>query len=430
MASFTYVPPFRGRAIRMIRRDIPFEELDIDFAEQEVRKTAETEKLNRVTRFALSGACRQREILQYFGETEAAACGHCDNCARGKPRKAAPGQAAAAPLSPDDPLLTTVRIVLSGVARTQARFACGKTLIAQMLCGSGSEKMKKLRLDRLTTFGMLARLRQPEAAALIDALIGVGCLEQTELDRFRPVVKLTDFGAEVMRGTRSLDAPLAIPADLLRKLRARRPDRPAAGRGPARTPSPPPTGDADPPEGWIESDSPGMGPFSYEEGESGAGATTNLRSAPGLSSSARNAAGQASSGTPQARSDSAENADLPAVASHTLELSPAQRPSHYWTWRLLAAGFAVEECAAIRGIEPEAALDHALRAVEEGWPLEARQCLPPELLAAMEAAVGPDEPELIRPLLAKLPPGTARGQVELFLRCRRRRQGDALRGGE
>ena len=91
--SFTYVPHFRGRAIRMIRRDVPFEQLDIDFAEQEVRKDAELEKLNRVIRFALGGACRQREILQYFGETEAAACGHCDNCARGKPRKAVPEQA-------------------------------------------------------------------------------------------------------------------------------------------------------------------------------------------------------------------------------------------------------------------------------------------------------------------------------------------------
>jgi hypothetical protein len=122
--------------------------------------------------------------------------------------------------------------------------------------------------------------------------------------------------------------------------------------------------------------------------------------------------------------------DLPASALHTLELPLAQRPSHYWTWRLLAAGFAVEECAAVRGIKPEVALDHALRAVEEGWPLEARQCLSPELLAAIEAVVGPDEPEQIRPLLAQLPPGTPRAEVELFLRCRRRRQGQALRGGE
>ena len=341
--------------------------------------------------------------------------------------------------------------MLSGVARTQARFACGKTLIAQMLCGSGSEKVKKLRLNRLTTFGLLAHLTQPEAAALIDALIGAGCLEQTELDRFRPVVRLTDLGAEVMRGTRPLDAPLAIPESLLRKLRVPRPDptarpskqqagsvpgpvvRPAATSEPPATRRPAPADDAGPPEGWIENDSPGIESILRRGIGPGPGA---LLACPAVPNDHRGKHCWTSRARPKVswrpeitKSPSREiEQDLPASALHTLRL--AQRPSYYWTWRLLSTGFAVAECAAIRGIEPEAALDHALRAVEEGWPLEARQCLPPELLAAMEAVVGPDEPEQIRPLLAKLPPGTPRAAVELFLRCRRRRQEQALRGGE
>ena len=68
---FTYVPPFRGRAIRMLKRDVPFEDLEIDFEALEKRKAAEYDKLNRMVRFALSGACRQQEILHYFGEGEA-----------------------------------------------------------------------------------------------------------------------------------------------------------------------------------------------------------------------------------------------------------------------------------------------------------------------------------------------------------------------
>ena len=78
---FTYVPPFRGRAIRMVKRDVPFEELEIDFDALEKRKAAEYERLNRVVRFALSGACRQQDILRYFGESNAGLCHHCDNCA-------------------------------------------------------------------------------------------------------------------------------------------------------------------------------------------------------------------------------------------------------------------------------------------------------------------------------------------------------------
>ena len=76
LEAFTYVPPFRGRAIRMIRRDLPFEKLEIDFAALDRRKAMELEKLNRVIAFALSGACRQREILRYFGEENAPRCGH------------------------------------------------------------------------------------------------------------------------------------------------------------------------------------------------------------------------------------------------------------------------------------------------------------------------------------------------------------------
>ena len=43
---FDYVPPFRGRAIRMLKRDVPFAELEIDFAALEKRKPAEYDKLN------------------------------------------------------------------------------------------------------------------------------------------------------------------------------------------------------------------------------------------------------------------------------------------------------------------------------------------------------------------------------------------------
>ena len=53
-------------------------------------------------------------------------------------------------------------MVLSGVARTESRFACGKNLIAQMLCGSNSAKIKKLRLNQLSTFGLLWQLKQAE----------------------------------------------------------------------------------------------------------------------------------------------------------------------------------------------------------------------------------------------------------------------------
>ena len=80
LSAFTYVPPFRGRAIRMVRRDLPFDKLEIDFEAHERRKAMEVAKLDRVVAFAQSTACRQGQILRYFGEEKPPPCGHCDNC--------------------------------------------------------------------------------------------------------------------------------------------------------------------------------------------------------------------------------------------------------------------------------------------------------------------------------------------------------------
>jgi hypothetical protein len=93
------------------------------------------------------------------------------------------------------------------------------------------------------------------------------------------------------------------------------------------------------------------------------------------------------------------------------------RPSHYWTWRLLSAGFSAEECEAIRGIRRDVVLAHVLRAADEGLPVRAEWCLSAELLAAIRRAVPAGGPVEIRPLLDRLPPGTRYEEVQLFLKC-------------
>ena len=123
----------------------------------------------------------------------------------------------------DEGVVEAVRMVLSGVARTESRFACGKNLIAQMLCGSNSAKIKKPRVNQLSTFGLLWQLKQAEVATLIDMLIAIGCLEQEDIDRFRPVLKLTPLGGDVMRGKAELPAGLKLPGRPAAELR-----RPAA----------------------------------------------------------------------------------------------------------------------------------------------------------------------------------------------------------
>ncbi len=78
--SFEYVPPFRGRAIHFRRRDVPFSELKIDHETLAARKKADYEKLDRMVAYAQSRSCRQRTILEYFGDASASNCGICDRC--------------------------------------------------------------------------------------------------------------------------------------------------------------------------------------------------------------------------------------------------------------------------------------------------------------------------------------------------------------
>ena len=67
LRSFDYIPPFRGRAVHLVQRDLTFEQLEIDFEDLNTRKRAEFDKLESVIKFARTAGCRQRVILQYFG---------------------------------------------------------------------------------------------------------------------------------------------------------------------------------------------------------------------------------------------------------------------------------------------------------------------------------------------------------------------------
>ena len=469
---FTYVPPFRGRAIRMIDRDTPPEKLQIDFDALERRKAAEYEKLNRVVRFALSGGCRQREILRYFGEPGAAGCGHCDNCG-GHPTAAVETPA----VTHDAKVVKAVRIVLSGVARTEARFPCGKILIAQMLCGSGSARMSKLGLNKLSTFGLLRHLQQSEVTTLIEGLIAAGCLQQVDLDRYRPVVQLTELGSEVMKGKAELGAELPIPAYLSRKLRGDT----AAGR-PAVAEQNAQGGElreADPRllqalKQWRQERAVQAGVAHYQilsnatleelarrrpdsaeallavrgigpaklasfgeallailgEGNSRAPVSQNRQAGDRDSSAAaddvasgENAQVAAAPRLVNEPEDLSRRESVPGGASRSAAEPGAVQPGHYWTWRLLSAGFSPEECGAIRGLQREVVLEHALRAADDGRSVRPEWFLGRELLAALEAVIGQDYPEGIGPLLARLPAGTRHEEVELFLKCRRQGAG-------
>jgi ATP-dependent DNA helicase RecQ len=101
-------------------------------------------------------------------------------------------------------------------------------IIAQMLCGSKAAKVLRFRLDQLSTFGLLGHLKLPEITELIDATLAAGLLDQADVERNRPVLRLTDLGNQVMRGQTPLPESFSLSVQVARRLSGTSAPRPRA----------------------------------------------------------------------------------------------------------------------------------------------------------------------------------------------------------
>ena len=326
-----YVRPFRGNATRLLDRTTPLAQLPIDFAVLAERKAREYAKLSQVIDYAQNSRCRRVMLLGYFGE-QIEPCGNCDICgsrsggSAGTPMTSL-GQAM--PVS-EDGVVEVFRRVLAAAAELRGRF--GKTLIAQVLIGSKAKRIAQHGLSHRDCFGTLRGLRQTDVVPLIEALLLTGLLEQ-QGDRLRPVVAITERGANVLRGAASLPSNLPLTDAVWKELRAFASPRPSV-REPSRS-------------------DPSASPASAPTGSS----------------------------------------PIPADPDVLAETMIDGQPNYYWTWLLLARGFDVAQCAAIRRLSADTILAHAVAAAGAGrnvpwdpfdaFPFPAAHCRQLEELRAL-----------------------------------------------
>jgi len=165
-------------------------------------------------RWAEGGSCRHDAILRYFGdEAETlAGCGRCDVCTTLE----------AAPVAGDATELA--RVLLSGVARIGGRF--GLKQVVRLLCGESEDRLVRLGLTQVPTFGRLADRPQDWVQRALTRCVTAGWVDFAGDEH--PVVRLSADGLAVMRGL----AParwLPPPAE--------RPRAAGAGRRRERTPA-------------------------------------------------------------------------------------------------------------------------------------------------------------------------------------------------
>ena len=264
LEDFEYVPPFRGRAIHFRRKNVHFDDLQIDHAKLDARRKADYEKLDQMVAYARTKSCRQKTILHYFGDTAASDCKICDRCqgrsgwpklpkqtitppspkpeviaqveplqsttatgiesskpnttdpanqppetsAPAKPRTLAGKKSTRAPsIEVTRKSIQTLQMLLAGIERTHGYLS--KTVLAQHFAGTASKAVVGLRLERLAEFGLLKAWKKSHATQLIEVLIEQKLLSQIELKIGKPTIIITELGKKCIRDADS------IPADVL-----------------------------------------------------------------------------------------------------------------------------------------------------------------------------------------------------------------------
>ncbi len=221
-------PASRCRGTRILNPDAGWRDISFPPGLLEEKRRRDESKLRDVLRYAYSEECRQKWILNYFGEPCENPCGKCDSCRKdGEP---APGRL----LNSEE--VTEVRKVLSCVARMSERLGSrawaprfGREKIIKCLIGSKDEKILSSGFSRLSTYGILKERGAKFCSKLFTAMVGAKLIEIS--DGQYPLAGLTDFGVSVMLGERS-DVKLDYPQVPSKKIRKRStPTKKALGPG-------------------------------------------------------------------------------------------------------------------------------------------------------------------------------------------------------
>lgn len=188
------VPGKNVKATRLLLPDAAFDELGVNREALEEKARRDHLKIEAITRFAYSTGCRQKWILDYFGEQDTHPCGHCDACAAAE-------DADACELQGED--AETVRKALAGVARASRKLAdgtwqpiYGRSKIMDMLRGAKKASLNR-HLTGLSTYGLLSRLTDTRLRALFRAMQNAGLVATSGGEL--PMLTLTPRGEEVMK---------------------------------------------------------------------------------------------------------------------------------------------------------------------------------------------------------------------------------------
>ena len=170
-----------------IEKERENEELD----EETLKKVRESERnrLRKMVAYCHTTDCLRATILNYFGDESSAACGQCSNCLRDFEQ---------------EDITISAQKILSCVLRMKERY--GVSLLMGTLRGSKSERLLRLGLNELSTYGIMRGESERSLCAKIDFLLDRRLLELSD-EKF-PVVKMTRAARGVLFRGEALMMPV------------------------------------------------------------------------------------------------------------------------------------------------------------------------------------------------------------------------------
>ena len=126
------------------------------------------ERLKMMTFYCTTSECLRAFILEYFGENPPLNCDNCGNCNTN--------------FETTDITVDTQKIVSCVYRIRKKGRSCGKTLLAEVLYGSKLDKIKRLDLDTISTYGIMSDMSLKRIRYIIDYLIQEGYLEVDEMN--------------------------------------------------------------------------------------------------------------------------------------------------------------------------------------------------------------------------------------------------------
>ena len=142
------------------------------------------DRLKIMTIYCTSAECLRSYILRYFGEASPQLCGHCSACNGTTEKK--------------DITLEAMKIISCIYRGQQKGYHLSRTMIAKILTGSTQKVLLDMRLDQLSTYGIMSDHSAAAVQQMIDAMIAGGDIGTKPYKEYSELV-LTQESAAIIR---------------------------------------------------------------------------------------------------------------------------------------------------------------------------------------------------------------------------------------